>query len=122
MIEGEVGNKRHGQVILRVSASYGVDLLRLTQLPKAVLAHGLEHPEPISGTTELALVDQGRQGVEINTGDGCGGSERAAACEQGHRAERLLLVGVEQVVRPGDRRLERSLPLGEIPSPMSQQR
>src|SRR5439155_15549286 len=74
-----------------------------------VPANRLEHPEALVRVAHEALVDERLQRVEIRACDVLGGPERAAAAEDGQACEQLLLVRVEQLVGPLDRRAQRLL-------------
>src|SRR3954462_5615286 len=89
---------------------------RLAQSLECELADGLEHPvallaEPSGATAEQALVEQGGECVQLRVADEFRRLERAAAAEHAEAREERLLVLVEQVVRPGDGRSERHVPL-----------
>ena len=57
----------------------------------------------------LATVDERLESVEVGVADLLGGGERAAAGEHGQPGEQALLVRLEEVVRPLDRRAQRLL-------------
>src|SRR5438067_1152035 len=80
---------------------------RLTEPLERELADRLEQPvallaEPSRPAANEALVEQGGEYVEIGVADDLRRFERAAAAEDAHPCEQLLLGLVEQVVRPGD--------------------
>ena len=86
------------------------------------LANRLEHPvallsEPARAAAEEALVQERREGVEIGVADGLGCLQRASSAEDAQPREELLLVRVEQVVRPRDRRSERRVSLLGVAGP-----
>ena len=94
----------------------GVLLTRSVESLPCELADRLEHPEAllavrVGAAADEALVEQRRQRVEIRVADRFGGVEGAAAAEDGEPGEQLLLVVVEQVVAPGDRRAQRRVAL-----------
>ena len=89
-----------------------VTLARLGEAKQRELADRLEHPEAVDAfsrhpTAVQALVEEGGERAEVRFADLFGCLERAAAAEDGQAAEESLLVAVEQVVRPADRRVER---------------
>src|SRR2546423_9381823 len=89
---------------------------RLAQSLERELADRLEHPvallaEPSGAAAEQALVEQGGERVEVGVAHELRRLERAAAAEHAEAREQRLLVLVEQVVRPGDGRSERHVPL-----------
>ena len=57
-----------------------------------------------------ALVEQRLQHVGVRAGDLLRGLEAAAAGEHAQPPKQCLLVGVKEVVAPGDRRAQRLLP------------
>ena len=74
-------------------------------------ADRLEHPVArrpvgIGSAPDEALVEERRERVEIRVTDLDRGVERAARSEDRKVGEELLLVRPEEIVRPGDRRLE----------------
>ena len=77
------------------------------------LADRLEHHEALAAAAEQALVDERLEQVEVGVADRLGGLRRHAAREDGEPAEQLLLLGVEQLLAPRDRRVERALALGQ---------
>ena len=82
--------------------------------PVAVGSHGIGAP------TEEALVEEGRQGVELGVADLLRGLQRTAAAEHREAREQLLLGSVEEVVAPLDRRAQRRVPLVCVASPLEQ--
>src|SRR4029079_16332923 len=83
-----------------------------SELLECVLADCFEHPVPVlseqpGAAAEEALVEQRGERVEVGVADGFGGLQRAAPAEDAEPCEEPLLVLVEQVVGPGDRRPER---------------
>ena len=90
------------QAELTCGAAFGEPLDR-------VLANRLQHPEALVRVAHEALVDERLQRVEIGTGDVLGGIERAPAAEDGQVCEQVLLVRIEQLVGPLDRRAQRLL-------------
>ena len=77
-------------------------------------ADRLEHPVAVGAVLGRrdggeALVEQGLEQVEIGVGDVARLLQRAAAGEDAQGAKSALLLGLEEVVRPGDGRRERAL-------------
>lgn len=73
------------------------------------LADRLEHPEtllvePARPAPDETLVEQRAERVEIGVAYGLSRLDRAAATKGGEPPEETLLVIVEKVVGPGDRR------------------
>ena len=73
------------------------------------LADRLQHPEallsePACTSANQALVEERRKDIEVGIADGLGGLQSAAAAEDRESPEEPLLVLVEEVMRPGDRR------------------
>src|SRR6266496_417217 len=84
------------------------------------LADGLQHPEPVAfAHADEALVDEGLEGVDVGIAYLLGGLDSAAAAENGEPGKQPLLVAVEQVVRPLDRRPERLLACIDAPAALS---
>ena len=73
------------------------------------LPNRLEHPEALVAPADEALVDERLERVEVRVADRLGRRERAAADEDREPREDPLLVVVQEVVRPGDRRTQRLL-------------
>ena len=87
------------------------------------LANRLEHPEALLAeaarpSPHEALVEERRERVEIGVADCLGRLERAAPAEDRESPEEPLLVLVEQVVRPGDRRSQRRVALVGVACPL----
>src|SRR3954447_25984628 len=75
------------------------------------LADRLEHPETLSlAHPDEALVDEGLKPVQVGVADLLSRVEGAAAPEGSEPREEALLLSLEQVVRPLDRRPQRLLP------------
>ena len=88
---------------------------RLAEPLERELANGLEHPvallaERSGAAAEQALVEQGGERAEIGVAHQLRGLERAASAEHAEAREQHLLVLVEQVVRPRNRRPQRHVP------------
>ena len=87
---------------------YGLFVARLEPIGR-VLPDRLEHPIPLLGESDKALLDERLQGVDVRIGDFLSSSERAAACEDGKAREELLLFWCEKLVAPLDGRPQRLL-------------
>ncbi len=61
--------------------------------------------------SEEALVEEGRERIEVGVADLFGGLERERAAKDGKPCEELLLIAVEEVVAPRDRRAEGRVPV-----------
>ena len=96
---------------LDAPSSVGTD--RVVEVPglaesiDAVLAEGLEHPEPGDrscgvGDDEGLVDEPGDRVQRSRAADACGGVDGGAVDEQGESAEHGLLVGEERVVAPID--------------------
>ncbi len=75
------------------------------------LADRLEHPEALfaeeaDAPADEALVQQRSERFEVCVADGLGGFERATAAKDGQPAKEALLVLVEQIVGPRNRRAQ----------------
>ena len=94
-------------------------LTRVRQSSGGELPDRLQHPvglhSLVDPVADQALVEKRLERVEIGSRDRKGAGRGAPSGEDGERSERLLLAGVEEVVRPGDRRFECPLPLLDIP-------
>ena len=84
------------------------------------LADGFVHPEAIVGVADEALLDEGLERVQFGIDHLLRGLERAPAGEDGQAREQPLLGGVEQLVRPLDRRAERPLARIGIPAALQE--
>ncbi len=84
------------------------------------VADGFVHPEAIVGVADEALLHEGLERVQIGIGHLLRGLERAPAGEDGQAREQPLLGGVEQLVRPLDRRAERPLARIGIPAALQE--
>ena len=85
-----------------------------------VRAHHLEHHQPggpvgARAAYQEALGDEAIEHVEVGAGDVLRRLDRRAAGEHSKAGEALLLVVVEQVVAPVDRRAQRPLACWRIP-------
>ena len=76
-----------------------------------IAADRLEHREALAVPSDEALVDERAERVELGVADGLRGLEREAAAEDRQRGEQSALLGIEQVVRPGQRPLQGAMPL-----------
>src|SRR5437764_11409161 len=74
------------------------------------LSDRLEHPEPLAGVPDEALVDERLENVEVGGAHLLGCLECAATLEDRQTSEQLLFLLAEQVVRPLDRCAQRLLP------------
>jgi hypothetical protein len=61
-----------------------------------------------------ALVEERLERIDVCSGDCFRRCQRAAAREDGETSEHAPLVVSEELVGPGDRRLERALPLLDV--------
>src|SRR6058998_1559695 len=84
-------------------------LARLLEALRGVLADRLQHPEALVSVAKQALVEERLEGVKVGLADLFCGVEGAAPAEDGEAGEELLLVLVQQVVAPLDRRPQRLL-------------
>ncbi len=82
---------------------------RLREPLRCKLSDRLEHPVALVRETEEALLDERLHGVEVGVRHLLRGRERAAAGEHREAGEQPLLVPVEEVVAPLDRRAQRLL-------------
>src|SRR5436190_23573389 len=74
------------------------------------LADGLQHPKAVAfAHANEALVDEGLERVDVGIAHVLGDLDGAAAAENSEPGKQPLLIVVEQVVRPLDRRPERLL-------------
>ena len=79
------------------------------ELLRGEFADRLEHPHAFTGSPHEALVEQGREHVQVGVAHGLDRVDRRSAGEDGERCEQLTLGLVEQIVRPGDRGTKRLL-------------
>ena len=103
----------------------GTFLTRGRQALPRELADRLEHPEAlvlvrVGAAADEALVEQRRERVEVRVTDRFGRVEGAAAAEDCEPGEELLLVVVEEVVAPGDRRAQRGVALLGVAAALEQ--
>ena len=103
---GRFGDLEHS---LGVAPVNPVSFVGLVEPLQCELADRLEHPvallaEATGAASHEALVEKGRERVEIRFADRFRRLERAAAPEGCKPPEEALLVRVEQVVRPSDGR------------------
>ena len=103
-------------LLTRLRQPLGRELPDRLEHPVAVGSHGIGAP------TEEALVEEGRQGVELGVADLLRGLQRTAAAEHREAREQLLLGSVEEVVAPLDRRAQCRVPLVCVASPLSRSR
>ncbi len=82
---------------------------RLAEPLRRKLSDRLEHPVALVRETEEALLDERLHGVEVGIRHLLRGRESAAAGEDREAGEQPLLVPVEEVVAPLDRRAQRLL-------------
>src|SRR3954470_7076809 len=119
--DGKVGLLRHRQEEAGVRVPQRVLLAGVTQALERELADRLEHPEPaLFADADEALVDERLKAVEVGFADGLGRLERATICEHREPSEQPLLVLLQQVVRPFDRRSQRLLPNLGVPAAAEQ--
>ena len=110
----EVRRERDLQVVLCVPAP-DLHVLRCrSQVLGRQLENRFQHPvaraSSLFAPPDQALVEQRLERVRVGVADRLGCLVRAASGEDGQRAEEPLLLGLEQVVRPLDRRPEGLLP------------
>ena len=84
------------------------------------LADRLEHPvallaEAARATAKETLVEERAECVEIGVANSLRGLERAPAAKDAQAGEQPLLVLLEKVVRPRDRRPQRGVPFVGVP-------
>ena len=108
------------EVVVGVAAGERIGLAGLLQPFTRVLADRLQHPVALVREAEQALLDERLQRVEVGAADLLGGLQRAAAGEDGERAEETLLLLREQVVAPVDRRPQRLLSRVGVPAALQQ--
>ena len=108
--------------VLAVSAKRRAARLLLGEALACEFADRLEHREPPLPFPDEALVDERGQGVQVALAHGLGRLERPAPGEDREPRQSLLLVLLEQVVAPGDRRPQRLLPFGCVPGPAGEER
>ena len=109
--------------------------LRLTgvlELARGVQPHGLEQPVAAVGPAVVEaderLLDEASEHVgdlrrleEVACADRLGGAELEPAREDAEAAEEDALVGLEEIVAPAERRLERLLPRRRLARPRAKQ-
>ena len=120
--QARLGLLRQHEVEASVPTSDGLAVAARHQSLECVLANGLEHSQArlVAGCVlgREQVVPEERldplQDVEVGLlGDVLGGGQREPADEDGEAREELLLLRLQEVVAPLDRRAERPLPLGE---------
>src|SRR6187402_1444084 len=93
----------------------------LQQLAR-VLADRLQHDEASAAQAEEALVDERLRELRAGARDVLDRLEGRPSAEDREPAEELLLVRIEELVAPCDRRTEGPLSLREVPRPGDEQR
>ncbi len=116
------GNLEHP---LGVAAADVGCLARGVELLDREFADRLEHPEALLAeaarpSPHEALVEKRRERVEIGVADCLGRLERAAPAKDRESPEELLLVLVEEIVRPGDRRSQSRVALVGVACPLQE--
>ena len=102
---------REGEEVRSVTSPHVGRVGGAVELLGRELADRLEHEEAVAlAGADEALVDERLRDVEVGVRHRLGREQRPAAGEHGEPRERLLLVGVEQVVAPLDRRAQGLLP------------
>src|SRR6266511_2983470 len=91
-----------GQEVLGVAPTQVLGLARFLKPLEGVLPDRLQHPEPVLGMAQQALVHEGLQDVEVGLCHGLRGLQGAAASEHGEAREQLLLLSREEVEGPLD--------------------
>ena len=97
------------QVVLGVTPLELLSFARLLEPLGRVLADRLQHPEPLLGVAQQALVDERLQGIQVGLCHFLCGLERAAAGKDGEASEEALLRVGDELVAPFDRRPQRLL-------------
>ena len=87
----------------------GFELSRVAEALRRELPDRLQHPEPLVCVPHEALLDQRLERVEAHCGHPLGCLERTAALKDSELREDPLFLGIQQVVRPLDRRPQRLL-------------
>ena len=108
-----------GEEVLAVALAHDLGVGPRREPLGGVGAHGLEHQQPgrlvrTSAAHQEALGDQPVERVQVGAGDGLRRLHGGAAGEDPEAREARLLVVVEQVVAPVDRRAQRSLARGRV--------
>jgi hypothetical protein len=118
---GRLAARRLGErgEVLRVAHSHGVRLAARLELLDRVLPHGLEHREADGAGAPEVLVEQAlgheRRNLRPAGVAHCGRAvDAAAAREHGQPCEQHLLVRLQELVAPVDRRAERPVADGEV--------
>ena len=115
--------KRQIEVVLGVRGFRVVGFTRRLQLLGRELANRLEQAEPAAApAADEALGHERLERPEVGAGHGLGTFGREAAREDAQPPEERSLLLVEQVVAPGDRRVEGLLAGGEVGGAALQQR
>ena len=86
-----------------MSSVQSIGLVVLGELLERVDANRLQHAEPAADALQQALVEERAGAVERRVADADGGLERAAAGKDREVREQALLLGLQEVVAPGDR-------------------
>ena len=120
----EVGRSRDCEVVLGVSAPQLAVLAGGSESLRGELADRLQHPVArlavLLATSNQALVQQGLQPVRVGIAHALRGLVVAASCEDRERTKEPLLLWLQQVVRPLDRRPQRLLPRIGVPARLQQ--
>src|SRR5215475_631720 len=95
---------------------------RMRQLLGVILADRRQHAVALALAAKEALVDERLQRVDVRLADFFCRRQGASADKDGEAHEQAVLALVQQVVAPGDRRLERALTLGGVARAAGQQR
>src|SRR5438067_4427132 len=97
-------------------APYGIRVGRCLQAFGRILAHGLEHSEARAVANYQAVVDETGEGVEYFTvGYRLARLDGPSRVEHRQLPEQPLLLGVEEVVAPGEHRPQGAVALGRVP-------
>jgi hypothetical protein len=111
-----------GKVIRRMAALSLVGTAALSQSVDGVFADCLQHREPAVSLAHEAFVDESGKRFEGAITDGLGCFERPAAGEHCEASHGHLLLRIQQVIAPGDRRRQCLLSLGKVPRPTGEKR
>src|SRR5687768_2529590 len=90
-----------------VAVSIRIGLARSIEPFRCEFADRFQHPEPIAGVADEALINQRLQAVEFRIDDLLRGIKAAAAPERGEPGEQLLFLVAEEFITPFDGRSER---------------
>src|SRR5438445_11256378 len=102
---------REPEVVLGVPAAHRVALPALLEELTRVLADRLQHPIAVVAATEKALVDQGRDRIDVGSADLLSRLKRGPAGEDCELRERPLLDRQQELVAPRYGRAQRPLAL-----------